>query len=223
MIVTCPACATRYSVDPSAIAAEGRKVRCTRCGHIWQQMPPADMPKRVDLLPTLGEAEDRPESVGMPPQMPARERGGAAGWIVLIIVLLLISAAIAAGYVGRERIVQKWPQVAPLYERIGVPVSTIGDGLELGEPTHVRRQQNGVDVIEIEGEIRNGTDQPIDVPNLLVVLRNDANQSVGERIYVAPLASLAAGQSVVYRMTIENPPTEAQRAAITFTDKAPTE
>jgi hypothetical protein len=103
-----------------------------------------------------------------------------------------------------------------------VPVAALGEGLELGEPTHVRRDQDGVAVIEIEGEIRNGTDAPIDVPNLMVVLRNDANQSVAEFVYTAPQPSLDAGQTLVYRMSIENPPVEAQRAAITFTDRPAT-
>lgn len=222
MIVTCPACATRYSVDPSAIAAEGRKVRCTRCSHIWHQMPPADMPKRVDLLPTFPDPDDRPETVIVPPSMEAREPRGGGGWLVSVIFLLLIAAIVAAAYIGRERIVQQWPQLAPLYERIGVPVTAIGEGLDLGEPTHVRRDQDGVAVIEIEGEIRNDTDAPVDVPNLMVVLRNDANQAVAEFIYSAPQPSLAAGQTLVYRMSIKDPPAEAQRAAITFTDRPPT-
>jgi predicted Zn finger-like uncharacterized protein len=222
MIVTCPACATRYSVEPSAIADEGRKVRCTRCGHIWQQMPPADMPKRVDLLPVLPETDDRPESVIIPPSMSARERRGG-GWVVILILLLLIAGIAGAAYVGRERVVQQWPQLAPIYERLGIKVVALGEGLNLGEPTHVRRQQDGVDIIEIEGEIRNGAADSVAVPNLLVVLRNDANQAVEERIYTAPQPSLAAGQALVYRMAIENPPAEAQRAAITFTDRPATE
>ena len=76
-----------------------------------------------------------------------------------------------------------------------------------------------VALIEIEGEIKNATEAPVDVPNLMVVLRNDANQSVAEYVYAAPQPSLASGQTLVYRMTIENPPAEAQRAAITFTDR----
>jgi predicted Zn finger-like uncharacterized protein len=219
MIVTCPACATRYSVDPSAISAEGRKVRCTRCSHVWHQMPPADMPMRVDLVPEPLEPDDRPETVVVPPPIQTRERRGSGGWAVLIVLLLLIAGVAAVGYVARERVVQQWPQLAPLYERIGIPVVVLGDGLELGEPTHVRRDQNGVAVIEIEGEIKNSTERPIDVPNLMVVLRNDANQSVAEHVYIAPQPSLVAGQTLVYRMTIENPPAEAQRAAITFTDR----
>ncbi len=219
MIVTCPACATRYSVDPSAISAEGRKVRCTRCSHVWHQMPPADLPKRVDLIPEPLEPDDRPDSVAIPPPVPSRERRGSGGWVVLIVLLLLIAAVAVGGYVARERVVQQWPQLAPLYERIGIPVVVLGDGLELGEPTHVRRDRNGVAVIEIEGEIKNATERPVDVPNLMVVLRNDANQSVAEYVYTAPQSSLAAGQTLVYRMTIEDPPAEAQRAAITFTDR----
>ena len=221
MIVTCPACATRYSVDPSAIATEGRKVRCTRCSHVWHQMPPADMPKRVDLLPTLPAIPERPDVV-LPPPMPSRERRGGGGWIVIFILLLLIAALAAAAYVGRERIVEQWPELAPLYERVGIPVTALGDGLDLGEPTHVRREQDGVSIIEIEGEIRNRTDAPLAVPNLMVVLRNDANQTVEERVYSAPQPSLAGGQTLVYRMAIENPPGEAQRAAITFTDRPAT-
>jgi predicted Zn finger-like uncharacterized protein len=37
MILTCPQCATRYQVDGAQFPAEGRKVRCAKCGHVWQQ------------------------------------------------------------------------------------------------------------------------------------------------------------------------------------------
>ena len=49
MILTCPACSTRYSVDPVNLGRDGRMVRCVKCGHSWMQRPPADMPKSVDL------------------------------------------------------------------------------------------------------------------------------------------------------------------------------
>ncbi|MEE4537013.1 MAG: MJ0042-type zinc finger domain-containing protein [Erythrobacter sp.] len=39
MIITCPACATRYTVPESAIGAEGRTVRCANCKHNWHQSP----------------------------------------------------------------------------------------------------------------------------------------------------------------------------------------
>ncbi len=41
MIVTCPACSTRYNIQPIALGGAGRKVRCSKCGHNWVQPPPA--------------------------------------------------------------------------------------------------------------------------------------------------------------------------------------
>jgi predicted Zn finger-like uncharacterized protein len=226
MIVTCPACATRYSVEPSSIAPDGRKVRCTRCGHIWLQLPPADMPKRVDLLPDLVDRDIRPETVVVPPPMPARDRhrrSGGGGWIGLILLLMVVGVAASVAYVGRERIVERWPEVAPLYERIGIEVAAVGEGLELGEVTHVRRDVDGIAVIEIEGEIRNATEADIAVPNLLVMLRNDADQGLLERVYAPPRPALKSGETLRYRIAIEEPPAETVRAAITFTEALPTE
>lgn len=39
MIITCPTCATRYEAALSAFEPEGRKVRCSACGHEWLQFP----------------------------------------------------------------------------------------------------------------------------------------------------------------------------------------
>lgn len=62
MIISCPACATRYNIDPKALGEKGRKVRCSNCAHQWIQAPPVseeemDLPQglRAALAP---EQED---------------------------------------------------------------------------------------------------------------------------------------------------------------------
>ena len=42
MIVTCPACQTRYLVDEAELGGEaGRRVRCASCGNLWHFSPEA--------------------------------------------------------------------------------------------------------------------------------------------------------------------------------------
>lgn len=41
MILTCPACQTKYVVKDGAIPAGGRQVRCASCKHSWHQAPEA--------------------------------------------------------------------------------------------------------------------------------------------------------------------------------------
>lgn len=39
MIISCPACVTRYVVPETAIGTDGRTVRCAKCKHSWFQDP----------------------------------------------------------------------------------------------------------------------------------------------------------------------------------------
>jgi predicted Zn finger-like uncharacterized protein len=107
LIVTCPACRTRYRVDAAALARpDGRTVRCAACGHLWhyvsagldERMPaPAPILNAPRREPTI-ELPLRPEPVT--PSAPPRHRF----WLSVglpIFVLLVVLAVLAALYFSR--------------------------------------------------------------------------------------------------------------------------
>jgi len=50
MIISCPECSTRFRVDDHKIPAQGAKIRCARCKHIFSVVPPAS-----EIIPPASE------------------------------------------------------------------------------------------------------------------------------------------------------------------------
>jgi predicted Zn finger-like uncharacterized protein len=74
MILTCPACDTKYVVKDDAIPPQGRQVRCASCKHSWHQEPELVLGDpatngRVDFGgPPLGATEPPGEPVAETPE-----------------------------------------------------------------------------------------------------------------------------------------------------------
>ena len=62
MIISCPACSTRYVVPDNAIGIDGRTVRCAKCKHSWFQ--------DSDPLDLSGHAEEPAAKPAPPPPAP---------------------------------------------------------------------------------------------------------------------------------------------------------
>src|SRR5215813_15387245 len=70
VIVSCPACATRFSLDASLLGPNGRNVRCAKCGHRWKQEAPAMATEMPGFGPPESAApEDPPPSAPAPAEM----------------------------------------------------------------------------------------------------------------------------------------------------------
>lgn len=212
MIVTCPACRTRYLVDDQALGADaGRTVRCAHCGNTWQQRPEPAAPPPAGPDPARAEpplaVPPRPHPA---PQPRRRARTGAGVvWLVLIIV---VAALIAAAILDRRQVVARFPQAAPVYAFLGLPVAPSAQGLEIRriEPT---RSGGG---LVIEGEIANTGKVARAVPRLRVALRDARDKEVQAKTVAPPLDRLKPGEIEHFKTVFERPNEAATGVVVTF-------
>ena len=69
MILTCPACGTRYQADEAKFPPDGRMVRCAKCSHVWHQQGLGAAPE-PDVAEIAPEPQAQPERRSAPEPEP---------------------------------------------------------------------------------------------------------------------------------------------------------
>jgi predicted Zn finger-like uncharacterized protein len=216
MIVTCPACTTRYLVDPRVLGDAGRVVRCAKCSKTWHQTPPEDLPRSLDVAPV----DVVPDLTAGRPQLPALppRRGLPATTIAWGVLVLVLGSGAIAGIAAREPVVALWPPAARLYSMIGLAVGPPGIGLELRKTTPVFATENGVRTLIVEGEVANISQIARDVPTLKVVLRDRDGGDLQTLSFNVAEQRLLPGASVAFRTSIPQPNPAAASVLVTIGD-----
>jgi predicted Zn finger-like uncharacterized protein len=235
MIVTCPACAVRYVVDPAALGAKGRTVRCARCAETWFQAPPPGAepaaviepvmtpPPTADGSPAI-PTEPMPSFIGTrtllaTPNLPALRKppplvspvqlGWAAlgGFVVLFLAGLLLL---------RTEITTVWPATRRLYSLIGAGLPGIDDWLKLRDTHMAYDTVDGQPRVTVSGEIVNVSAVPRPVPKLRVTLLNSKDEIVKSWICQPDGEPLQPGQSVALTTMSEAPSGEVTALSVTW-------
>src|SRR5579875_2971292 len=195
MIVTCPACRTRYLVDDRALdGPAGRTVRCAHCGNTWRQHPEPAAPAAS------------PEPAAAAP----RRRGGA--WVFWLALAVVIAVLVAAALIGRRQVVARFPQTAPVYAFLGLPVTQPGNGLAIRKILPTRADGGLV----IEGEVANTGTVTRTVPMLRIALRDASDREVQAKTIAPPKTRLKPGEIEHFRTVFERPNETATGVVVTF-------
>jgi predicted Zn finger-like uncharacterized protein len=221
MIVTCPACSTRYLVDPRALGNAGRTVRCAHCAETWHQTPPEDFPRTIDFEEPMPEPDI---SIGAGAvdgggrvQLPAvikPPRPWAA--IVSIALLGVIISAIVTSIIVRDQVIAAWPPSMKLFAMVGLQPSSPSVGLGIRNLNTRRGTENGVAALIIDGEVANVSGIVRDVPRLTAVLRDSNGKDLEGWDFAAAETRLLPGGVATFHTAIPQPSAAAVRAVVGF-------
>ncbi|CAK0763644.1 Znf/thioredoxin_put domain-containing protein [Azospirillaceae bacterium] len=232
MILTCPACSTRYAIDPTTLGAAGRKVRCAKCNHNWIQRPVAEPPKAVDFDPTESTAlmeqtfsfetspfaEPPPTPSWASPSTlaksapPPPSRPLVAGWMMMFALTLVIVSGLV---LGRTQIVGVWPPAARLYDVVGLPVDPPGAGLKIQNVRSEQRVEDGTALLLVEGQVANVSSLERDVPAIRAISIGPDGKEVRAWIVPPSLTRLMPGEVATFSSIQRDPGTIAQ-VRVTF-------
>ena len=224
MILTCPSCETRYNVEPAQFSSGGRNVRCVKCGHVWTERPPGDMPMQAvltvpDVDADVGASVMQELGAG---RVRGAARGGTArrsgagqlvGWLSLATFLIAI---VGGGLYARETIVAAWAPSAAVFEMVGLPVVRVGEGLDIRIVSNTQEVENSRRILVIVGEVVNISEQVRRVPKLRASLLDVREREIFSWVFAASKSELEPGQQAEFETRVPEPPANARNLSVNF-------
>ncbi len=127
----------------------------------------------------------------------------------------LILVGLASGlYFGRVQLVERYPDLAGLYEAVGLGVNVVG--LDFSSLESIRTLAGGNDVLLVSAQIVGLTKTPVNVPPVVVSLLGEDGRAVYEWSVTPRVRNLMAGERATFDTRLSLPPSEAKRVRLSF-------
>jgi predicted Zn finger-like uncharacterized protein len=225
MILTCPACASRYFVEESKLPPQGRQVRCAACGESWRAEPevePLDLtpdfgskpePVAAELAPTT-PAEALPKAFRQQVQAKQRTRAAVAAGVVWAGMAASLMVLILLSVVFRVQVVRVWPRTAGVYAALKLPVNPLGlapDNITAGQGL-----QNGHAALIVTGAERNVATQALAPAPMRVSVYDKAGARLLSRVVRLPDSPIAPGESRAFAASFIDPPMAGVQVGVDF-------
>lgn len=245
MILSCPACNTRYLVPDTAIGPDGRQVRCASCKHSWfAEAPVLELASAELEGPVAREVSDAPPPpppVSIPaavapapswqPPEPADDDDGLDAFDYAPPFRPRVNrtrrwtiAAIAAAVVLIAGIgAIQYFGTPTLAARLGLPVGTVDVPLLLQVPRKPERRtlESGNELFAISGRVVNPTETSQRVPDILAELRDAQGRVVYSWSITPPRRTIGPKGSVEFDSAEVDVPKGARELNLSFSGATP--
>lgn len=233
MILSCPACRTRYVVPDSAVGPNGRQVRCASCRHSWFQDPaPLDLVERAAVEPPPIPAAAVPKPPAIEPATEAHvdydafaheppfrpRRNPARRWTIaaFAVALLLLGGVAALQYFGTPTV------LGGALARLGLPGGAVDVPLLLEVPRKPERRElpNGNELFALTGRVVNPTNEAQRVPDILAELRDARGRVVYGWTITPPKRTIAARATIEFDSAEIDVPKGSKKLNLSFSGVA---
>jgi predicted Zn finger-like uncharacterized protein len=228
MILTCSACSTRYQADETKFSPAGRKVRCTKCGHVWYQpaAEPEGEPEPVFVAPAPSpNAFEAPQAYMQPPSFAVAAEEQApkprspwlrrlllgVGWVGLAAIVALVGWT---AIVYRQQIVAEWPQSASLYSTIGLKANAAG--LKFDNVEYHQETEGGQTTLVVTGKLLNISGRELSVPQIRMTLSDADKRELYHWTFMPAVISLHPGQTTRFVTRLSSPPAAVRHLDLRF-------
>lgn len=128
--------------------------------------------------------------------------------------LLALGGVLGLFYFGRVQVVERFPDMAGVYEAIGLGVNVVG--LDFSNVSTLRTLREGKEVLIVSAQIVGLMPEPVPVPPVVVTLLDGRGAAVYEWSVTPSVRDLMAGERATFDTQLTLPPGKADRVRISF-------
>ena len=186
MYIACPECDTRFVVTPEQIGTHGRKVKCSKCSHIWHQR----LDKHLKIEPILEPVVIKPtplgQGVNLPALLPIKIPAYLYGLPVLLIgMIIFMTLTLCQDSFGLQSVLND--------KELSIRDLQITNNKELGK-------------IIVNYKVLNSSTKNVKMPLVRIRLFDKNNRVINARIDDHSNINLSPSQSISINTEVPVPP-----------------
>ena len=128
--------------------------------------------------------------------------------------VVILAGLVGGAWLGRVAIVERYPDLAGVYESVGLGVNVVG--LDFTNLETLKTLSGGNDVLSVSAQIVGRSKVPVPVPPVVVSLLDASGHAVYEWSVTPRVRDLMAGESATFDTRLSLPPSEAVSVRLSF-------